>query len=189
MTSKKIGSKKDTNELFADDSLSMADVAPAAELFPELKEAELFPETPEPEKEAPVENPTPTDLTDERKAYYLKVFDAIMFEGSYTEVVNLGTRYRATLRSRTAREDNEMTTKLDGRTFNTMLSYQNQSSLLTLAYSLVDYNGTDLRDMSVADRYTYVCNLPSPVIIVLAGELGKFDQNVLQAVEYGKENF
>lgn len=186
MTLKKIGSKKDTNELFADDSLSMADVAPAAELFPELKEEDIFPETPEPEK-APEEKPA--DLTDERKAYYLKVFDAIMFEGSYTEVVNLGTRYRATLRSRTAREDNEMTTKLDGRTFNTMLSYQNQSSLLTLAYSLVDYNGTDLRDMSVADRYTYVCNLPSPVIIVLAGELGKFDQNVLQAVEYGKENF
>lgn len=187
MTSKKIGAKKEVNELFADDSFSMNDVASAQELFPEevksVPIAKVVEETPKDEGEKE------PDLTEERKAYFLKIFDAIMFEGSYTEVVHLGTRYRATLRSRTAKEDNDMTTRLDGRTFNTMLSYQNQSSLLTLAYSLVDYNGTDLRDMSVSDRYTYVSSLPSPAIIILAGELGKFDQNVLQAVEYGKENF
>lgn len=164
------------NPLFADKDFV---AVPAEDLFKE--------DQPEPEKpEVPaVEEKV---LSDEDKQEYLAIVDAVMFEGSYSEVKKFG-KYTATFRSRTAGEDNEITKRLDALTFNTMMSYQNQSSLLTMAYSLIDLNGTDLKDMSLKDRYDYVAKLSSPLVILLSGYMADFDNKVMAAMEYGKANF
>ena len=70
-----------------------------------------------------------------------------------------------------------------------MISYQNQSSLLTMAYSLRDLNGKDYRDMKVSERYKVIAELPSPLVIILSELMSKFDRKVLDAMEYGKANF
>lgn len=174
---------EEVNPLFADTDFQ-SNVAPAEELFPETKA--------EPEEKAapvPEEVPAKAELTEERKQELLAIVDAIMFEGSYSEVIKFGSKYKATFKSRTAGEDNEITQKLDGRTFNTMISYQNQSSLLTLAYSLVDLNGVNLREMEVKARYEYVTKLSSPLVIILSNLMSKFDTKVMEAMEFGKENF
>lgn len=173
----------DANPMFGDETDFSA--APVAELFQEAE-----PEAPVAE-EKPVEAPEPAkaELTEEQKDEFLAIMDAIMFEGEYSEVFPFGRKYKVTFKSRTAGEDNEISQKLDGRVFNTMISYQNQSSLLTMAYSLIDLNGTDYRSMSIQERYKIVAALPSPLVIVLSELMSKFDQKVLDAMEYGKANF
>lgn len=179
---------EEVNPMFADGDFQASEMATPDELFPEDKTPEAEQEAPAQEPQEDVKTPKP-ELTEERKQQLLAIVDTIMFEGSYSEVVPFGRKYKATFRSRTAGEDNEISQRLDGRTFNTMISYQNQSSLLTLAYALVDLNGTNLREMSVKDRYDYVSKLPSQLVIILTELMSKFDQTVMEAMEYGKENF
>ncbi len=173
----------EVNPLFGEDQDFQ--VAQAEDMFPET--AAKPEETVVPEK--PVEPEKPKEFTQEQKDEMLAIVDAIMFEGEYSEVFPFGRKYKVTFRSRTAGEDNEIAQKLDGRVFNTMISYQNQSALLTMAYSLMDLNGTNYRDMKVQERYKVVSELPSPLVIVLSELMSKFDQKVLQAMEYGKANF
>lgn len=180
----------DVNPLFADSDFKQSEMATPDEMFPETANQEESPPTPVEEEEVTADQGgAAPELTEERKAHLLSIVDTIMFEGSYSEVVPFGRKYKATFRSRTAGEDNEITQRLDGRTFNTMISYQNQSSLLSLAYALVDLNGVNLREMSVKDRYAHVAALPSQLVVVLTDLMSKFDQTVMQAMEFGKENF
>lgn len=157
---------EEVNPLFGEEK--DFDPAPAEDLFEQPAE-EVAPEEPKPEAEKPEDKPK--EYTQAQKDEMLAIVDAIMFEGSYSEVIPFGRRYKATFRSRTAGEDNEISQKLDGRVFNTMISYQNQSSLLTMAYSLVDLNGTDYRGMSVKERYKVISDLPSPLVIVLSADV------------------
>lgn len=172
----------ETNPLFGADF----EVPPAEDMFAEPKEDKPA--------EAPTEVPaepkdTPKEYTQEQKDEMLAIVDSIMFEGEYSEVFTFGRKYKVTFKSRTAGEDNEISQRLDGRVFNTIISYQNQSSLLTMAYSLLDLNGVNYRDMTVKDRYTKVAELPTPLVIVLSELMSKFDQKVLEAMEFGKANF
>ena len=175
----------EVNPLFGDDT--DFSVPPAAEMFAEDQKEDAAPE--EQEAEAPAEAPKEKEYTQEQKDEMLAIVDAIMFEGEYSEVIPFGKRYKVTFKSRTAGEDNEISQRLDGRVFNTIISYQNQSSLLTMAYSLVDLNGVNYRDMSIKERYAKVAELPSPLVIVLSELMSKFDQKVLEAMEFGKANF
>lgn len=177
---------EEVNPLFAEDSDFVA--APVSEMFPDEVEAQGTPEVPEPEAPKP-EPEVKKELSQREKDEMLAIMDAIMFEGEYSEVFSFGRKYKVTFRSRTAGEDNEISQKLDGRVFNTMISWQNQSSLLTMAYSLIDLNGTSYRDMKVSERYKVVAELPSPLVIILSELMSKFDQKVLNAMEFGKENF
>lgn len=179
MTKKAEVIDNEVNPLFDDQTDFVA--APTSEMFPE-------PEAPAPEAPAPKET-TAKEYTQEEKDNMLAIVDAVMFEGEYSETFPVGKRYKATFKSRTAGEDNEISQKLDGRVFNTMISYQNQSSLLTMAYSLMDLNGNDYRNMTVQDRYQVIANLPSTLVIILSELMSKFDQKVLEAMEFGKENF
>lgn len=175
---------EEVNPLF--DGEQDFEAPPVNDMFEEPVK-EPAPEEPKAEVEEPEDKPK--EYTQAQKDEMLAIVDAIMFEGSYSEVIPFGRRYKATFRSRTAGEDNEISQKLDGRVFNTMISYQNQSSLLTMAYSLVDLNGTDYRGMSVKERYKVIADLPSPLVIILSELMSKFDQKVLEAMEYGKANF
>lgn len=140
-------------------------------------------------KEAEEEKRKKEEEDKKLKEEYLKIFDTIMFEGSYEEVVPLGRSYKATFRSRSSKEDLNIAKRLDGMVFNTTVAYQNQSSLLTLAYTLVQYNNLNMRDMSINERYEYICKLPSAVILVLSSCLVNFDTKIIDALSYGRENF
>lgn len=52
------------------------------------------------------------ELTQEQKDEYLVIFDALLFEDVYRETVNLGKRYKAVLRTRTAEEDSMISRRL-----------------------------------------------------------------------------
>lgn len=177
----------EANPLFGDDT--DFNVPPAAEMFAEDQKEEDTPKEQEAEAPAAPEAAKEKEYTQEQKDEMLAIVDAIMFEGEYSEVIPFGKRYKVTFKSRTAGEDNEISQRLDGRVFNTIISYQNQSSLLTMAYSLVDLNGVNYRDMPVKERYQKVAELPSPLVIVLSELMSKFDQKVLEAMEFGKANF
>lgn len=178
----------EVNPLFSDSDFQASEMATPDEMFPETVEDKAA-QGPEPETTPDEDQEKKPEMTEERKQHLLSIVDTIMFEGHYSEVIKFGRQYKATFKSRTAGEDNEISQRLDGRTFNTMISYQNQSSLLTLAYSLVDLNGVNLREMNVKDRYAYVTNLSSPLVIILSGLMSTFDQTVMEAMEFGKENF
>lgn len=182
---------QDTNDLFETQDFVLSEADEQASLFaddvsqePKEKEAE------EPAKLA-LDEPEvkPEELTPAQKAEYLAIFDTLMFEGAYQERVQIGTRYHAVFRTRSAEEDLTISSRLDARNFQTILAYQNQSSLLTLAYSLVEWNGEDFRAVEPKDRYKIVAGLPSQAVVVLSDALGKFDAKVMQAVTYGQENF
>lgn len=174
---------KEVNPLFGEESDFTA--TPTAEMFSEVQETPAPVLEEKPEEKLEVE----PEYTRAQKDSMLAIVDAIMFEGEYSEVFTFGKKYKVTFKSRTAGEDNEISQKLDGRVFNTIISYQNQSSLLTMAYSLKNLNGVDYSDMSVKARYDKISELPSPLVIILSELMSKFDQKVLEAMEYGKENF
>ena len=119
----------------------------------------------------------------------MTIFDGIMFEGSYKEVVNFGKRYKILLRSRTAGEEMYIAQRMDTMNFKTILAYQNQSALLTLAHSLVQFCNDDLSQMELKARYEYVSKLSSGIVPMLSSALVEFDAKVSAAMEYGKENF
>lgn len=129
------------------------------------------------------------ELSEETKEKYLSIFDQIMFEGQYTEVYHLSKRYKVRFRSRTSGEEMTISQRLDAMTFNTMVAYSNQASLLTLAYAMLQFCNDDLEKMTVKDRYEYISKLPAPIIPALSKKLIEFDDMIAKALEYGQENF
>lgn len=160
-------------------------------LFQEDDFKELFSE---PEKVEKVEEKLePTEvvegISEKEKTEYLEIFDHIMFEGLYRENIQIGKKYKATFRSRSAEEDNKIALALDRMNFSTMMAYQNQASLLTLSYTLEAFGLKDFSELDPQDRYKAISNLPSTVVVILSEELNKFDSKVMKALTYGQENF
>ena len=173
--------------LFGDDFEQPVEAVPELKIEVEEKVAEQE-EPPKVDLEAPVAPPVP-ELTEKQKEEYMTIFDAIMFEGSYKEVVNFGKRYKILLRSRTAGEEMYIAQRMDTMNFKTILAYQNQSALLTLAHSLVQFCNDDLSTMDLKTRYEYVSKLSSGIVPMLSSALVEFDAKISAAMEYGKENF
>lgn len=94
------------------------------------------------------------------KQELLEIFDAIMFEGEYRETINLGKKYTAVLRSRTVGESNTITRKVDSLDLKTFMAVQNITNVMTLTYSLVEYNGKDLSALNFKDKLSFVESLP-----------------------------
>lgn len=181
-----------TNELFSEQpDFVFGEADQAAALFSDGQ----------PEKQTEKEVDQPAELTTvepakepegpskEQIMEMMNIFDTLLFEGLYEERVQIGKKYHAVFRTRSAQEDLTISSRLDALKFETLLAYQNQSSLLTLAYSLVEWNGEDYRTMATKDRYNVVAGLPSQAVVVLSDALGKFDAKVMSAVEYGKVHF
>lgn len=123
------------------------------------------------------------------KQELLEIFDAIMFEGEYRDTIKLGKKYSAVLRSRTVKESTDVTRKVDALDLKTFMAVQNITNVLTLAYSLVEYNGKDLSTLELKDKIKFVESLPESVIVLLSDKLFKFDRKVLAAMEEGHQNF
>lgn len=170
---------------FEDSNFSIKDDVPSMKI-----ESEKVDPLPNDDLTNPLEDaPVKSKLTEEMKEKFLTIFDAVMFEGSYKEVFKIGKRYKVCFRSRSAGEEMNIAQRLDTMSFKTILAYQNQSALLTLAYSLVYFGNDDLSQMDLKDRYEYISNLSTGIIPVLSNILVEFDATINEAMEYGRENF
>ncbi len=148
-----------------------------------------FEEAPELEPaDMPDDSPEQSDEPS-NKDELLTIYDALLFEGAYSEIYSLGKRYSVRYRSRTAEEETTILRQLDGMKYNTVQAYQSMSAMSHLAYSLTDYCGKDLTKMDVKDRYDFVSGLPTQVLEILSTNMVDFDSKLQIALEYGKENF
>lgn len=184
---KKPADNENVAALFGDDFEQPIEAVPELKIDIE-EEASEQEEPPKVDLEANTPPPVP-ELTEKQKEDFMTIFDSIMFEGSYKETVNFGKRYKILLRSRTAGEEMYIAQRMDTMNFKTILAYQNQSALLTLAHSLVQFCNDDLSHMDLKTRYEYVSKLSSGIVPMLSNALVEFDAKVSAAMEYGKENF
>lgn len=128
-------------------------------------------------------------VSQEDKDLFLEIYDAMMFEDHYEKEYKLGKRYSIVLSTRSSDADLGISRQLDSMNFQTMHAMQNMAGLLTLSHCLMEFNGKDLRSMSVRDRYDYVRNKSSHVIERLVQHMLDFDNLVRQALMYGELNF
>lgn len=143
-------------------------------------------------KEINQENSTEKEETKKPKwtpEELLQVFDTMIFEGSYTEVVDIRGKLKVAFRTRNADEVESISLKLDTTSVNLMATLMEKRSLLNLHYALVAYQGKDLSMMKLEEKAAFINKLPSPIIGALITKLSEFDQKVYDACKEGEENF
>ena len=119
----------------------------------------------------------------------LAIFDEILFSGEYTEDVSIKNRLKVSLRSRTAAETNSISKELDSKTFNLVMTMQQERSFLHLVYSLISYAGKDLKEMSIEKKKDFVGGLPVVIVAALSDALITFDEKINLACLEGDQNF
>lgn len=119
----------------------------------------------------------------------LRVFDEIIFSGEYEENFQVKGRLQITLRTRTAKELNEIQAQLDSSMFNLVSSLEQKRSYLNLQYALKVFHGKDLSVMPISERVAVIDNIPGPVIYAILDCMSKFDDKVYQACKDGEANF
>lgn len=134
---------------------------------------------------------TATEVKDSKysKEELIAIFDNIMFEGSYSEVITIKGKLKVEFKSRSAKDTSEISKELDAKSFNLISTIQEQRALLSLAYSIITYNGRDLSSMKIEDRKEFVGSLPTAVVAALSEALVTFDMKVDEACREGEENF
>lgn len=118
-----------------------------------------------------------------------QIFDALMFDGSYTEEVKIGKRFTVTLKTRTGKEAREVMTILDKAGYSLGLTVESIRGLYNLAQSAVIVNGRDISGEAFLKKVEMIEEMPTPVISAMMISLVKFDRKVEAAVRHGEENF
>lgn len=139
-----------------------------------------------PEEKLPNE---PTNVPEFKKEELIAIFDSLLFSGEYTESVTINKRLKATFRTRTVKEINDINNKLDSATINLVTTANDLRSAENLKYALVSLQGRDLSKLSMEERNKVVDGLPSPIMALLITELSKFDRKVFAACVEGEANF
>ncbi len=151
---------------------------------------QVKPEAETPAPEAKAEDTPPTNP--KRKTYeqeeLLRVFDEIIFQQEYSEEMSLRGRFKATFRTRTSDEVNQIQNAIDKSGFTLISSVENLRMVLNLSFALVAYNGESL-PLQLAGKRAFVDKLPGPVVGMLLNALNNFDDKVAQACIEGDENF
>lgn len=149
------------------------------------------PEVEQAETEEVVEEPVAVEETkNEKHDEFLKIYDAMMFEGSYEDSFKFGKKYDFRLKTRTSGADATITRAIDRMQFKTLNAFTTAASLMSLSYSLVEYCGTDLSTKKPEERYEYIReNIASQVVEIMTSKLVEFDNNIREALEYGAQNF
>lgn len=117
------------------------------------------------------------------------VFDALMFEGRYTEEVKVGKRVKVVFQSRNGKESSDVTRRLDKMGLNMGLTVESFRALLNLTYSLQVINGRDISGETFEKKIDIVEALPAAVLNSLIGKLVTFEMKIEAAVRHGEENF
>lgn len=118
----------------------------------------------------------------------LTIFDALVFQGEYQEEYK-GRGVKLTLRTRSGDDAiniSRSVDKFEGKTFMTVQTYAN---ILTLAHSLVSYNGKAFGPKDTASKYKFLLTLPDPILAVLMDKLKDFDEKIGLAIAEGRKNF
>ena len=138
---------------------------------------------------APASTPAPKEssLTKEEK---LEIFDTLMFEGAYTEVVKLSTRVSAEFTTRTADDYVSISKTIETLAPETQALVDQYLSLLHISHALVSFKGQDLSSLApYPGRYDILKTIPAAVVDTMQKKLGVFDKKVQESVEYSSENF
>lgn len=118
-----------------------------------------------------------------------QIFDALMFDGSYTEEVKIGKRLSVTLKTRTGKEAREVMTILDKAGYSLGLTVESIRALYNLVQSAMIVNGKDISGEKFEKKLELIEEMPTPVISAMMISLVKFDRKVEAAVRHGEENF
>ena len=122
------------------------------------------------------------------QADLLAIFDKLVFEGEYQEEFK-GRGLKLTLRSRSGDDAiniSRAVDKFEGKTFMTVQTYAN---MLTLAHSLVSFNGKAFGPKDTAAKYKFLLTLPDPILVLLIDKLKDFDEKIGLAIAEGRKNF
>lgn len=117
------------------------------------------------------------------------VYDALMFEGNYTEEVSVGKRIKAVFRTRNGKDARESMLFIDKMGLNMGITVESLRGLYNLAQSTISINGSDISGETLDKKIERIEVLPTAIISRLMYELSKFDIKVQQAVSHGEENF
>jgi hypothetical protein len=161
------------------------------------RQATFLAETPLPPSEPAKEPQEPAADTgaDAPKAYdeteLMAIFDAIIFEGEYSEQVTIRGKFPVVFRSRTSEEIRAISAALDLESQKTILmsTIQERRSMLNLESALVQYGSTQIAGMNAEGRSKFMGKIPAPMIGVLLMELSRFDAKVFAACKEGEANF
>ncbi len=141
-------------------------------------------------------NPAEGDLSkkEEKKPKFsadelFKIFDEIIFAGTYSEVVTIRGKLKVKFRTRTTEETEEIGQKVDSTTANLASTLNEKRMLLNLTYALISYQGKDLSLFKVEEKEKFVNKLPAPIVGVLIQALSNFDIKVYEACKDAEENF
>lgn len=118
-----------------------------------------------------------------------RIFDALMFDGSYTEDVKIGKRMTITLKTRTGKEAREVMTLLDKAGYSLGLTVESVRALYNLVQSAMQVNNRDISGEKFEKKLELIEEMPTPVISAMMIALVRFDRKVEAAVRHGEENF
>lgn len=123
------------------------------------------------------------------KEELMAIFDAIMFEGEYTETVTIKGKLKVVFGTRTADQTSEIEREIDGKGHVLLLTMNQDRAFLSLVHSVRSYAGKDISKMTVDERKKFLGKLPSVVVSALSDALVKFDAKTYEACREGEENF
>lgn len=119
----------------------------------------------------------------------LRIFDELIFAGSYTETVNIRGKLKVTFITRSAEQMDSITQKIDGTTAVLMATLVEKRNLLNLYHALISYQGKDLSTLKFDEKVSFINKLPAPLVGVLMVALFEFDSKINAATKEGEENF
>ena len=126
-------------------------------------------------------------LTEDEK---LAIFDKLLFEGAYTEIVTIGKQTSVEFKTRTADEIVLIGQNLEALKPTSDYLGVVYMTLLQLSYGILKFNGRDLGELPpYPARFNFFKKFPSAVIDALQDGLAKFDRKVNSAMEFSKEGF
>lgn len=160
--------------------------APATYARPKAKKEEV-------KEPAAKDTPAEADKAKQPPKYspeeLMKVFDAIIFQGDYSESFSIKGKFQVVLRTRTQKEIAEITKQVDAMDAKLVSTMEQHRAILNLQCALVQYGPRDLSTVSWEDKAKMIEKLPGPIIGALLTALGNFDDKVYQACQEGEANF
>lgn len=143
--------------------------------------------------EAPVVEDSAKTAEEEKSKYdkeeLLRIFDDMLFAGSYSEVVTIRGKLKVSFITRTAEQMDWITQKIDTTTAVLMATLVEKRNLLNLYYALTSYQGKDLSTLKYEEKVSFINKLPAPVVGILMVALFNFDTKINAATKEGEENF
>lgn len=119
----------------------------------------------------------------------LRIFDDMLFAGSYSETIDIRGKLKVTFITRTAEQMDAITQKIDGTTAVLMATLVEKRNLLNLYYALIAYQGKDLSGLKYEEKVSFINKLPAPVVGMLMVALFNFDSKINEATKEAESNF